>query len=52
MKLGQFQDEKSKAFLPVSADLSNVFKSTIFETDQRKIAPFIRLFSEEQQKYI
>ena len=52
MKLGQFQDEKSKAFLPVSADLSNVFKSTIFETDQRKIAPFIRLFSEGQQKYI
>ena len=52
MKLGQFQDEKSKVFLPVSADLSNVFKSTIFETDQRKIAPFIRLFSEGQQKYI
>ena len=29
----------SKASLPVSADLSNDFKSIILETDQRKIYP-------------
>ena len=49
MKLGQLQEETSKAFLPVSADLSNDFKS-IFKTDQRKISPFMMsLFWEEQQ---
>ena len=37
MKLGQLQDEISKASLPVSADLCNNFKSIILETDQRKI---------------
>ena len=37
MKLGQLQEEISKASLPVSADLSNDFKSIILETDQRKI---------------
>ena len=52
MKLGQLQEEISKASLPVSADLSNDFKSIIFETDQKKISPFMRLFSEEQQKYL
>ena len=52
MKIGQLQEEKWKAFLPVSADLSNAFKSIIFETDQRKISLFMRLFSEEQQKYL
>ena len=52
MKLGQLQEEISKASLPVSADLSNDFKSIIFETDQRKISPFMRLFWEEQQKYL
>ena len=52
MKLGQLQDEISKASLPVSADLSNDFKSVIFETDQRKISPFMRLFWEEQLKYL
>ena len=36
MKLGQLQEEISKASLPVSADLSNDFKSIILETDQRK----------------
>ena len=36
MKLGQLQKEISKVSLPVSADLSNNFKPTIFETDQRK----------------
>ena len=51
MTLGQLQEEVSKASLPVSADLSNDFKSIIFETDQRKIWPFMRLFWEEQQKY-
>ena len=52
MKLGQLQEEISKASLPVSADLSNDFKSVILETDQRKISPFMRLFWEEQQKYL
>ena len=52
MKLVQLQEQISKAFLPVSADLSNDFKSIIFETDQRKISPFMRLFWEEQQKYL
>ena len=52
MKLGQLQDEISKASLPISADLNNDFKSIIFETDQRKISPFMRLFWEEQLKYL
>ena len=52
MKLGQLQEEISKASLPVSTDLSNDFKSIIFETDQIKISPFMRLFSEEQQQYL
>ena len=52
MKLTQLQEEISKASLPVSAVLSNDFKSVIFETDQRKISPFMRLFWEEQQKYL
>ena len=39
IKLGQLQEEISKASLPVSADLSNDFKSIILETDQRKIYP-------------
>ena len=37
MKLGQLQDEISKAYLPVSTDLCNNFKSIILETDQRNI---------------
>ena len=52
MKLGQLQEEISKASLPVSADLSNDFKLIILETDQRKISPSMRLFWEEQQKYL
>ena len=39
MKLGQLQEETSKASLPVSTDLSISFKSIILETDQRKIYP-------------
>ena len=39
MELGQLQEEISKASLPVSADLCNNYKSTILETDQRKIYP-------------
>ena len=39
MKFGQLEEEISKASLPVSADLSNDFKSVILETDQRKIYP-------------
>ena len=52
MKLGHLQEEMSKAYLPVSADLSNDFKPVILETDQRKISSFMRLFWEEQQKYL
>ena len=52
MKLGQLQEEISKASLPVSADLSNGFKSIILKTDQRNILPFIRLFWKKQQKYL
>ena len=52
IKLGQIQGKISKASLPVKADLSNDFKSIIFETDQRKISPFLGLFWEEQQKYL
>ena len=37
MKLGQLQEEMSKASLLVSADLCNNFKSIILETNQRKI---------------
>ena len=39
MKLGQLKEEISKASLPVSGDLCNNYKSTILETDQRKIYP-------------
>ena len=52
MKLGQLQEEISKASLPVGAHLSNDFKSVILETDQSIISPFISLFWEEQQKYL
>ena len=52
MKLGQLQVKISKASLPVSAEISNDFKSIIFETDQRKTSPFMKLFWEEQQKYL
>ena len=51
-ELGQVQKEISKASLPDNADLSNDFESIILETDQRKISPFMRLFWEEQQKYL
>ena len=36
----------------VSADLSNDLKSIILGTDQRKISPLMKLYSEEQQKYL
>ena len=52
MKLGQLLKEISKASLPVRNDLSNDFKSIVFETNQRKISPFMRLFWEKQQKYL
>ena len=52
MKLEQLQEEISKPSSPVSADLSNDFKSIILETDQRKTLPFMRLFWEEQQKHL
>ena len=43
MKLGQLQEDISKAYLPVSVDLSNDFKSIILETDKKNL-PIIRLF--------
>ena len=52
MKLGQLQEEISKASQPVNVNLSNDFKSIILETHQRKISPFMKLFWEEQQKYL
>ena len=52
MKLGQLQEEISKASLSVNTDLSYDFKSIILEIDQRKISPFMRLFWEEQQEYL
>ena len=39
MKLGQLQEETSKAPLPVSTDLSISFKYIMLKTDQRKIYP-------------
>ena len=39
MKLGQIQEEISKASLSVSTHLSNDSKSIILESDQRKIYP-------------
>ena len=48
----QLQKKMSKASLPISANLINDFESIILETDQRKISPFMRLFWEEQQKYL
>ena len=38
-KLGQLQEEISKASLPVSAGLCNNYKSIILETNQRKLYP-------------
>ena len=52
MKFEQLQEEISKVSLAVSADLSNDFKSVILETEQRKISPVMRLFWEEQQRYL
>ena len=39
MKLGQLQEEISKASLPVIDDLSNEFTSIILETNQSKVYP-------------
>ena len=52
VKLGQLQEQILKASLPVSADLRNDFKSITFETDQKKFSLFMRLFWEQQQKYL
>ena len=52
MKLGQLQEEKSKACLPVSADVSIDFKSIILVFGQSKILPFMRLFWEEHPQYL
>ena len=51
-KVWKLQEDISKASLSVRADLSNDFKSIIFETDQRKLPLFIRLFWEKQQKHL
>ena len=52
VKLGQLQEQILKTSLPVSADLRNDFKSITFETDQKKNSLFMRLFWEQQQKYL
>ena len=52
MKFEQLQEEILKVSLAVSANLSNDFKSVILETEQRKISPVMRLFWEEQQRYL
>ena len=39
MKLGQLQEEISKTLLPVSADLSNEFKSIIWKPTKEKFCP-------------
>ena len=39
--MDSFKDKISKASVPVSVDLSNDSKSIIFETDQRKMSPFM-----------
>ena len=49
MKLGQLHEEISKPSLPVSADLSNDFRSILLETDQGKLSPFMRLFWEDSK---
>ena len=48
----QFQEEISKSSLPVSTVLNNDFVSIISDADQSKISPFMKLFWEEQQKYL
>ena len=52
MKLGKLQEEISKVSLPVGDGLSSDYKSFILETDQRIIMAFMRLFWEEQEKYL
>ena len=52
MKPGQLQEEISEASLPVTANLSNDFKSIILETDQRNISPFMKLFWVRSSKNI
>ena len=49
MKLGQLQEEISKASLPISADLSNDFKLIGFENDQINISPFMRFFGKSSK---
>ena len=52
MQLWQLQEKTLKASLAVIVDLNNDFKSVILKTNQRKISPFMRLFWEEQQRYL
>ena len=49
MKLGQLQEEISKASLPISADLSNDFKLISFENDQINISLFMRFFGKSSK---
>ena len=48
MKLGQLREEILKAYLPVSADLSNDSKLIILGTDQGKLLPFRSLLWEKK----
>ena len=52
MKAAKTQKHLKEIPYPVHADLSNDYKLIIFEIDQTKISPFMRLFWEEQQKYL
>ena len=47
MKLGQLQEEISKATLPVGADLSKALNQLFWKLTKEKCTPFIKLILEE-----
>ena len=51
MKLGQLQEDISKAYLPLSVDLSNGFKSITLEIDQNKFTHY-EVVLKEQENYL
>lgn len=51
-KVMEFQQELSKSSLKVSKNLGEQFTSIKAGVDQREIPPYMKLFWEEQQKYI
>ena len=50
MKLGQLQEEISKATLPVGADLSKALNQLFWKLTKEKCTPFMKLILEEQHK--